>query len=155
MVLVYFFFVVLPLIYFFFWLAIGMSIVRFTVLALDKLVIFLCTAYFVHNYFSIIYSSGYFIYFWDILAGLIAIAIYTFLFNGIYSLFPFLASILNYIFSYLGIMTVYCLVIVSIRGGENYFLPLLNNDTLNNIANYILIALIAIIPWRKREEYLE
>ncbi|WP_019035154.1 hypothetical protein [Peptoniphilus lacrimalis] len=52
-------------------------------------------------------------------------------------------------------MTVYCLLIVAIRGGDKYFIPLLNNETLNSIVNYLLIGVPAIFPWRKREEYLE
>lgn len=155
MFLVYLLLVALPILYFFFWLTVGMSIAKFAVFALDKLVIFVFIAYLVHNHFSIIHSSGYFVYLWDILSGLVAAAVYTFIFNKIYSLFPLLGSILNFIISYLGVMTVYCLLIVAIRGGDKYFIPLLNNETLNNIVNYILIGVLAIFPWRKREECLE
>ena len=151
MFLVYLLLVALPILYFFFWLTVGISIAKFAVFALDKLVIFVFIAYLVHNHFSIIHSSGYFVYFCDILSGLVAAAVYTFIFNKIYSLFPLLGSILNFIISYLGVMTVYCLLIVAIRGGDKYFIPLLNNETLNSIVNYLLMVFLQYSPGEKEK----
>ena len=36
-----------------------------------------------------------------------------------------------------------------------YYLQLLNNQDINKVVNYILMGIVAIFVWRKREESLE
>lgn len=34
------------------------------------------------------------------------------------------------------------------------FLPLLNHDLANQVVNYIIIAIISLAVWKRREDYL-
>jgi len=33
-------------------------------------------------------------------------------------------------------------------------LPLLNNDLANQVVNYIIIGIISLVVWKRREDYL-
>ena len=48
---------------------------------MDKLAVFIASWYYTHHYFSVKFSSGYAVYFWDILA---AIVLYSVLFKLIH-----------------------------------------------------------------------
>ena len=52
-------------------------------------------------------------------------------------------------------MTVYCILIHGfITNEKSYFLPLLNNDLANQVVNYIIIGIISLVVWKRREDYL-
>lgn len=52
-------------------------------------------------------------------------------------------------------MTVYCILVNGfITNEKSYFLPLLNNDLANQVVNYIIIGIISLVVWKRREDYL-
>ena len=51
---------------------------------MDKLAVFIASWYYTHNYFSIKFSSEYAVYFWDILAAIVAVVLYSVLFKLIH-----------------------------------------------------------------------
>ena len=119
---------------------------------MDKLAVFIASWYYTHHYFSIKFSSGYAVYFWDILA---AIVLYSVLFKLIHDKFGLIGKILNFAISFLSSMTVYCILVHGfITNEKSYFLPLLNNDLANQVVNYIIIGIISLVVWKRREDYL-
>lgn len=130
----------------------GTTIVKLTLFTLDKFVIFIAISYFTHNYFSLKFSSGKAVYFWDIVIALIAVGLYTILFKLIYERFSILGKIMNFGISFLGAMTAYCMLVNIITG--EYFLPLLNNNTVNQVVNYAIITILSGIVFVTREEKL-
>ena len=134
----------------------GATFVKISLFALDKLVVFIASWYYIHHYFSIKFSSGYAIYFWDVLAGILAVVIYSVLFKIIHRKLGLIGKILNFGISILSSMTVYCILVNSFITKEtDYFLPLLNHDIANQVVNYIIITIIALVVWKRREEFLE
>ncbi len=65
----------------------GATFVKISLFAMDKLVVFIASWYYTHHYFSVKFSSGYAIYFWDVLAAILAVVIYSVLFKIIHSKF--------------------------------------------------------------------
>ena len=126
------------------------TVIKLTLFTLDKFVIFVAGAYFIHNNFSLKFSSGNAVYFWDIVIALIALGIYTILFKLIYDRFSTLGKIINFAISFLGAMIVYCVIISWING--EYYLPLLNNSLMNKVVNYVIISILLVIVFINREE---
>lgn len=128
------------------------SIILFTG---DKFMIFIAAAYLSHQNFSIKFASGNAVYFWNIVGGLIAVGIYTYLFRRIYARFGLIGKLVNFAISYLSVLIVYSVTINIFMGKNILLLPLLNNELANNIVNYIIVAIIASFVWVKREESLQ
>ena len=123
-------------------LFVGTTFVKISLFAMDKLAVFIASWYYTHHYFSVKFSSGYAVYFWDILAAIVAVVLYSVLFKFIHDKFGLIGKILNLAISFFSSMTV------------SYFLPLLNNDLANQVVNYIIIGIISLVVWKRREDYL-
>ena len=122
---------------------------------MDKLAVFIASWYYTHHYFSIKFSSGYAVYFWDILSAIVAVVLYSVLFKLIHDKFGLIGKILNLTISFFSSMTVYCILVHGfITNEKSYFLPLLNNDLANQVVNYIIIGIISLVVWKRREDYL-
>ncbi|KDE73908.1 conjugal transfer protein [Fusobacterium necrophorum BFTR-2] len=133
----------------------GATFVKISLFALDKLAVFIASWYYTHHYFSVRFSSGYAIYFWDVLVAILAVVIYSVLFKIIHRRFGVLGKLLNLAISFFSSMTVYCILVHGfITNEKSYFLPLLNNSTMNQVVNYIIITIISLIVWKRREDYL-
>ena len=133
----------------------GATFVKISLFALDKLVVFIASWYYTHHYFSVKFSSGYAMYFWDVLAAILAVIIYSILFQIIHKKFKVVGQILNLAISFFSSMTVYCILVHGfITNGKSYFLPLLNNSFMNQVVNYIIISIISLVVWKRREDYL-
>ena len=136
-------------------LFVGTTFVKISLFAMDKLAVFIATWYYTHHYFSIKFSSGYAIYFWDILAAIVAVVLYSVLFKLIHDKFGLIGKVLNLAISFFSSMTVYCILVHGfITNEKSYFLPLLNNDLANQVVNYIIIGIISLVVWKRREDYL-
>ena len=133
----------------------GATLVKISLFALDKLVVFIASWYYTHHYFSVQFSSGYAIYFWNVLAAILAVVIYSVLFQFIHKRFNLLGKLLNLAISFFSSMTVYCILVHGfITNEKSYFLPLLNHSLMNQGVNYIIIAIISLVVWKRREDYL-
>ena len=136
-------------------LFVGTTFVKISLFAMDKLAVFIASWYYTHHYFSIKFSSGYAVYFWDILAAIVAVVLYSVLFKLIHDKFGLIGKILNLAISFFSSMTVYCILIHGfITNEKSYFLPLLNSDLANQVVNYIIIGIISLVVWKRREDYL-
>ena len=136
-------------------LFVGTTFVKISLFAMDKLAVFIASWYYTHHYFSIKFSSGYAVYFWDILAAIVAVVLYSVLFKLIHDKFVLIGKILNLAISFFSSMTVYCILVHGfITNEKSYFLPLLNNDLANQVVNYIIIDIISLVVWKRREDYL-
>ena len=136
-------------------LFVGTTFVKISLFAMDKLAVFIASWYYAHHYFSIKFSSGYAVYFWDILAAIVAVVLYSVLFKLIHDKFGLIGKILNLAISFFSSMTVYCILVHGfITNEKSYFLPLLNNDLANQVVNYIIIGIISLVVWKRREDYL-
>ena len=136
-------------------LFVGTTFVKISLFAMDKLAVFIASWYYTHHYFSIKFSSGYAVYFWDILAAIVAVVLYSVLFKLIHDKFVLIGKILNLTISFFSSMTVYCILVHGfITNEKSYFLPLLNNDLANQVVNYIIIGIISLVVWKRREDYL-
>lgn len=136
-------------------LFVGTTFVKISLFAMDKLAVFIASWYYTHHYFSIKFSSGYAVYFWDILAAIAAVVLYSVLFKLIHDKFVLIGKILNLAISFFSSMTVYCILVNGfITNEKSYFLPLLNNDLANQVVNYIIIGIISLVVWKRREDYL-
>ena len=133
----------------------GATFVKISLFALDKLVVFIASWYYTHHYFSVKFSSGHAMYFWDVLAAILAVIIYSALFKMIHRKLGLIGRILNFAISFLSSMTVYCILVNGfITKEKSYFLPLLNHSLMNQGVNYIIIAIISLVVWKRREDYL-
>ena len=136
-------------------LFVGTTFVKISLFAMDKLAVFIASWYYTHHYFSVKVSSGYAVYFWDILAAIVAVVLYSVLFKLIHDKFGLVGKILNLAISFFSSMTVYCILVHGfITNEKSYFLPLLNNDLANQVVNYIIIGIISLVVWKRREDYL-
>ena len=136
-------------------LFVGTTFVKISLFAMDKLAVFIASWYYTHHYFSIKFSSGYAVYFWDILAAIVAVVLYSVLFKLIHDKFGLIGKILNLAISFFSSMTVYCILVHGfITNEKSYFLPLLNNNLANQVVNYIIIGIISLVVWKRREDYL-
>ena len=136
-------------------LFVGTTFVKISLFAMDKLAVFIASWYYTHHYFSIKFSSGYAVYFWDILAAIVAVVLYSVLFKFIHDKFGLIGKILNLAISFFSSMTVYCILVHGfITNEKSYFLPLLNNDLANQVVNYIIIGIISLVVWKRREDHL-
>ena len=136
-------------------LFVGTTFVKISLFAMDKLAVFIASWYYTHHYFSIKFSSGYAVYFWDILAAIVAVVLYSVLFKLIHDKFGLIGKILNLAISFFSSMTVYCILVHGfITNEKSYFLPLLNNYLANQVVNYIIIGIISLVVWKRREDYL-
>ena len=136
-------------------LFVGTTFVKISLFAMDKLAVFIASWYYTHHYFSVKFSSGYAVYFWDILAAIVAVVLYSVLFKLIHDKFGLIGKILNLAISFFSSMTVYCILVNGfITNEKSYFLPLLNNDLANQVVNYIIIGIISLVVWKRREDYL-
>ena len=136
-------------------LFVGTTFVKISLFAMDKLAVFIASWYYTHHYFSAKFSSGYAVYFWDILAAIVAVVLYSVLFKLIHDKFGLIGKILNLAISFFSSMTVYCILVNGfITNEKSYFLPLLNNDLANQVVNYIIIGIISLVVWKRREDYL-
>lgn len=133
----------------------GATFVKISLFALDKLVVFIASWYYTHHYFSVKFSSGYAMYFWDVLAAILAAIIYSALFKMIHRKLGLIGKILNFAISFLSSMTVYCILVNGfVTNEKSYFLPLLKHDFMNRVVNYIIISIISLVVWKRREDYL-
>lgn len=136
-------------------LFVGTTFVKISLFAMDKLAVFIASWYYTHHYFSIKFSSGYAVYFWDILAAIVAVVLYSVVFKLIHDKFGLIGKLLNLAISFFSSMTVYCILVNGfITNEKSYFLPLLNNDLANQVVNYIIIGIISLVVWKRREDYL-
>ena len=136
-------------------LFVGTTFVKISLFAMDKLAVFIASWYYTHHYFSVKFSSGYAVYFWDILAVIVAVVLYSVLFKLIHDKFGLIGKVLNLAISFFSSMTVYCILVHGfITNEKSYFLPLLNNDLANQVVNYIIIGIISLVVWKRREDYL-
>ena len=136
-------------------LFVGTTFVKISLFAMDKLAVFIASWYYTHHYFAIKFSSGYAVYFWDILSAIVAVVLYSVLFKLIHDKFGLIGKILNLAISFFSSMTVYCILVNGfITNEKSYFLPLLNNDLANQVVNYIIIGIISLVVWKRREDYL-
>ena len=136
-------------------LFVGTTFVKISLFAMDKLAVFIASWYYTHHYFSVKVSSGYAVYFWDILVAIVAVVLYSVLFKLIHDKFGLIGKILNLAISFFSSMTVYCILVHGfITNEKSYFLPLLNNDLANQVVNYIIIGIISLVVWKRREDYL-
>ena len=136
-------------------LFVGTTFVKVSLFAMDKLAVFIASWYYTHHYFSAKFSSGYAVYFWDILAAIVAVVLYSVLFKLIHDKIGLIVKILNLAISFFSSMTVYCILVHGfITNEKSYFLPLLNNDLANQVVNYIIIGIISLVVWKRREDYL-
>jgi len=136
-------------------LFVGTTFVKISLFAMDKLAVFIASWYYTHHYFSVKFSSGYAVYFWDILAAIVAVVLYSVLFKLIHDKFGLIGKVLNLAISFFSSMTVYCILVHGfITNEKSYFLPLLNNDLANQVVNYIIIGIISLVVWKRREDYL-
>ena len=136
-------------------LFVGTTFVKISLFAMDKLAVFIASWYYTHHYFSVKFSSGYAVYFWDTLAAIVAVVLYSVLFKLIHDKFGLIGKILNLAISFFSSMTVYCILVHGfITNEKSYFLPLLNNDLANQVVNYIIIGIISLVVWKRREDYL-
>jgi len=136
-------------------LFVGTTFVKISLFAMDKLAVFIASWYYTHHYFSVKVSSGYAVYFWDILEAIVAVVLYSVLFKLIHDKFGLIGKILNLAISFFSSMTVYCILVHGfITNEKSYFLPLLNNDLANQVVNYIIIGIISLVVWKRREDYL-
>ena len=136
-------------------LFVGTTFVKISLFAMDKLAVFIASWYYTHHYFSVKFSSGYAVYFWDISAAIVAVVLYSVLFKLIHDKFGLIGKILNLAISFFSSMTVYCILVHGfITNEKSYFLPLLNNDLANQVVNYIIISIISLVVWKRREDYL-
>ena len=136
-------------------LFVGTTFVKISLFAMDKLAVFIASWYYTHHYFSAKFSSGYAVYFWDILAAILAVVLYSVLFKLIHDKFGLIGKVLNLAISFFSSMTVYCILVHGfITNEKSYFLPLLNNDLANQVVNYIIIGIISLVVWKRREDYL-
>ena len=148
-------FIVLIILYLGVILFVGTTFVKISLFAMDKLAVFIASWYYTHHYFSIKFSSGYAVYFWDILAAIVAVVLYSVLFKLIHDKFGLIGKLLNLAISFFSSMTVYCILVNGfITNEKSYFLPLLNNDLANQVVNYIIIGIISLVVWKRREDYL-
>lgn len=133
----------------------GATFVKISLFALDKLVVFIASWYYTHLYFSVKFSSGYAMYFWDVLVAILAVIIYSALFKMIHRKLGLIGKILNFAISFLSSMTVYCILVNGfVTNEKSYFLPLLKYDFMNRVVNYIIITIISLVVWKRREDYL-
>ena len=88
-------FIVLIIMYIGIILFAGATFVKISLFAMDKLVVFIASWYYTHHYFSVKFSSGYAVYFWDVLAAIFAVVIYTVLFKIIHNKLGVIGKILN------------------------------------------------------------
>ena len=136
-------------------LFVGTTFVKISLFAMDKLAVFIASWYYTHHYFSVKFSSGYAVYFWDILVAIVAVVLYSVLFKLIHDKFGLIGKILNLAISFFSSMTVYCILVHGfITNEKSYFLPLLNYDLANQVVNYIIIGIISLVVWKRREDYL-
>ena len=136
-------------------LFVGTTFVKISLFVMDKLAVFIASWYYTHHYFSIKFSSGYAVYFWDILAAIVAVVLYSVLFKLIHDKFGLIGKILNLAISFFSSMMVYCILVNGfITNEKSYFLPLLNNDLANQVVNYIIIGIISLVVWKRREDHL-
>ena len=136
-------------------LFVGTTFVKISLFAMDKLAVFIASWYYTHHYFSVKVSSGYAVYFWNILAAIVAVVLYSVLFKLIHDKFGLIGKILNLAISFFSSMTVYCILVHGfITNEKSYFLPLLNNDLANQVVNYSIIGIISLVVWKRREDYL-
>lgn len=148
-------FIALIILYLVVILFVGTTFVKISLFAMDKLAVFIASWYYTHHYFSAKFSSGYSVYFWDILAAIVAVVLYSVLFKLIHDKFGLIGKILNLAISFFSSMTVYCILVHGfITNEKSYFLPLLNNDLANQVVNYIIIGIISLVVWKRREDYL-
>ena len=136
-------------------LFVGTTFVKISLFAMDKLAVFIASWYYTHHYFSAKFSSGYAVYFWDILVAIVAVVLYSVLFKLIHDKFGLIGKLLNLAISFFSSMTVYCILVHGfITNEKSYFLPLLNYDLANQVVNYIIIGIISLVVWKRREDYL-
>ena len=81
-------------------LFVGTTFVKISLFAMDKLAVFIASWYYTHHYFSAKFSSGYAVYFWDILVAIVAVVLYSVLFKLIHDKFGLIGKILNLAISF-------------------------------------------------------
>lgn len=134
----------------------GKTFIKALIFSVDKMMVFFISYYFIHNYFSVKVASGNAVYFWNISLSLIVVFIYAILFKLIYDRLGVFGKIINFVISYVGVVATYHLITsMFIQEKDFYYLQLLNNQDINKVVNYILMGIVAIFVWRKREESLE
>ncbi len=128
------------------------KLVKISLFSMDKLTIFIASWYYTHYYFSVRFSSGNAVYFWDVLAGILAVVIYSVLFKIIHRKLGLIGKILNIAISFISSIAVYSILASCfVAKKQVYLFPLLNHDLANLAVNYIIITIIAFLIWKRRE----
>lgn len=136
-------------------LFVGGKFLQICLFTFDKLAIFVAVAVNTHKYFSVNVASGKAVYFWDIAAALLAIGIYFVVFKLVRKKYYLPGKILNYVVSFFSAYIVYFMLVNTfVTHGEIYYLPLLNNPVMNSIVNWILVFILSVVIWIRREECL-
>ncbi len=131
----------------------GFSGFKFVMFYFDRFSVFVLTWYNVHFKFSLKISSGKAVYFWDILFSVLAVIIYSAIFNRLCRKFTILGKIFNFIISLIGTwFAYYTLASIFFPTATTYFIPLLNNQIANELLNYALLLIPTFIVFSKREE---
>lgn len=130
----------------------------------DLLAIFFIAAWYAHQSFSINIVTGFGVYFWDAVAGVLATVLYLGILFLLYRFIPILCKIVNYIISFLATLSAAAFVVVVVGTFARFFvslppvgvrLPLLNDALLNEIANYVVYGMLAIPVYRRRVELMD
>lgn len=146
-----------------FYKLIALSSLKITAFAVDFLLIFIYTTTFMHGVLSVKISSGYVVYFWDIVFGILAMGIYGFLILLIHRVVPIVSKGLNYFITFLGVFVAIRLATSFATSFINIFnsnfkptdhIQLLNNVTVDKVVYIFLAILIAIPVWNVRMEKL-
>lgn len=136
---------------------------KITAFAVDFLLIFIYTTTFMHSAVSVKISSGYVVYFWDIVFGILAMGIYGFLILLIHRLLPIVSKVLNYFITFIGVSVAISLATSFATSFINIFnsnfkptnhILLLNNVTADKVVYIVIAILIAIPVWNVRMEKL-
>ncbi|MCL1702156.1 hypothetical protein [Lysinibacillus sp. Bpr_S20] len=108
------------------------------------------TAISLHGAISVKIASGKAIYFWDTLFFITACVLYFIALNLLVIYFPRIAKFLNYMVAWIGTFIIY-IVLSSLFTGDA--LPqLLNNDSLSQFTNLIIISIIAFATYNVRKK---
>lgn len=127
--------------------------------AFDGLLIIVASGYYGHNYFSKLVSSGYAVYFWDLVIIATAVFLYYKLFQLIYYKLPIVGKILSAIISMFGV-SMLCLEFTTNAALKyrdfvyGFSLRLFDNVIATSVVDYIVYILLVIFVWHVRDQKL-
>jgi len=125
---------------------------KFIAIFIDFLVVGGVIAYLSNEAISLKIASGKAVYFWNLVFGVGACIIYYFILSLLVIYLPKIASLINYLVSWIGTFIIY-FIFFSIFNGE---LPqLLNDEKLSVIINIIIVTLLSFITYRARRNIFD